>query len=263
MNLDITHNNTKNSSLSLVSYFYPLRDDSIFRKISDTQPLLEVENEETSPHDFKATDLTQEVINEGLKDFPSAQALSNMAVTVWAFGSNSKQLIELYKELQIHNYLENYQLVTLPQQDLRIQQEILQDIRRQLIAVSVKASVCFLQILKIGTLPLEAETRIFYQNLLNGGSHVFNIMAYATLEKPEFTRNPQSVTWKDTAHKVFKISVSVLSLAANAYNVAHSLGLIEEAIPLKLINPLATLCVATDGLYGLLQYQGFISKRSY
>ena len=179
-------------------------------------------------------------------------------------GWNAIQLFLLAREVIKNSYFENRQIVHLTNGNVQTKQEILQDIHKQITNTSLKAAVCFLRTIKVGTLFLDPQTKEISQKLLDGAAHAIGVVIHTVPQKPEFQRNPQNITWKDTAHQVFKVSVSVLGFAASVYNLAIATGYGDKEDALyKITSQLAMATMVTDIGYGLLQTTGLFQKRNY
>jgi hypothetical protein len=83
-----------------------------------------------------------------------------------------------------------------------------------------------------------------------------------TTNDPELQRNPQIMTWKDTAHRVSMNILTTVSLSGSLFVIASSLDVVDDDS--------MTYSIATKGAlastvlnigYGILQQIGIFAKR--
>ncbi|MBS4170812.1 hypothetical protein [Neochlamydia sp. AcF95] len=213
---------------------------------------------QSAPLNLKAmvTILSKEILSYG------KQAKDIGVVTGGSSAWNAYQLIKLLMEIKKNNYFENKQLVSLAPANAA-SQELKDDIDDQLLKAYLKAGVLSLRILKASTLlishPLIKNSA---QSAMDAGTHVLSIYSEANIEKPILRRNPSISTWKDTADKTLKISLSCISLVGSLYAIAASCEWVEDQDPTyELIKKASLMSVATSIVYSVCQQVGLMAKR--
>jgi hypothetical protein len=191
------------------------------------------------------------------------EAADKGMITLGSSGWNLFQLIKLGLDVKKGNYFENRKIVAATLPMTQPATEVLSDIQQQLARNSLKASELFIRVVKGATVMIsDPLTGKLAQACIDSASHFVTLYRGMTTNDPELQRNPQIMTWKDTAHRVSMNILTTVSLSGSLFVIASSLDVVDDDS--------MTYSIATKGAlastvlnigYGILQQIGIFAKR--